>query len=67
MILEALVSEEARDLARRATEAIATKTADGVIIRCWDKAEADEVRARIPEHLRGKIQVTWMTFHSDAD
>ena len=49
-------------LASQAIAAIRNGTADGVIVKCWDRAEADGVKALIPDELKHKVQTTWKEF-----
>jgi len=51
-----------RGLARRACAAIDSRLYDGVEIACFNRAEADEVIALLPERIRDRVRVTWMEF-----
>lgn len=56
--------EEVAELARKALEALKSGSCDGVVIRCWDEAEAKAVRVAVGHETR--IQVTWTEFQRGA-
>jgi hypothetical protein len=47
---------------RRAEEALGGGFHSAIEIACFNRAEADEVIALLPERIRDRVRVTWLEF-----